>query len=61
MKYFAMIAAALTLSACMEVGDASVARMDTYSASCPNSQHMQTTLGLPMRCGPQAAAPYTYQ
>ena len=62
MKYVAMIAATLSLSACMmEGGNASVARMDTYSASCPGSQHMQTAFGLPMRCGPQAASPYTYK
>ena len=61
MKYALMITAALSLSACMEGSSgASVARLDTLSSSCP-SQHMQTMNGLPMRCGPQVAAPYTYQ
>ena len=53
--------AALTLSACMGMdaaNPASVARLDTLSASCGNP-HMRTLNNLPMRCGPQAAAPYT--
>ena len=61
MMKFAMIAvAAVTLSACVDGGGASVARMDTLSSNCP-SQHMQTMNGLPMRCGPQVASPYSFQ
>ena len=55
------LAAALSLSACLETtSTASVARFDTLSATC-GSTHMQTMNGLPMRCGPQVAAPYTYR
>ena len=59
MKFAYLAAAALTLSACMDgANSASVARLDTLSSSC-SSLHMQTMNGLPMRCGPQTAAPYT--
>jgi len=62
MMKFAMFAAvALSLSACIDGGSAaSVARLDTLSHSC-SSTHMRTIDGLPMRCGPQVAAPYTFQ
>ena len=59
MKAIALIAATLTLSACMGGGADSVARLDTYSASCPNSPHMKTMGNLPMRCTGQVASPYT--
>ncbi|MEY1554510.1 hypothetical protein AB3Y40_02655 [Yoonia sp. R2331] len=61
MKYAALATIALTLSGCLESSNgASVARLDTLSASC-GSPHMQTMNGLPMRCGPQVASPYTFQ
>ena len=62
MKKLALSATtALTLSACMGMdapNPASVARLDTLSASCGNP-HMGTLNNLPMRCGPQVALPYT--
>ena len=61
MKYAILATVALTLSGCLESsGGASVARLDTLSSSCGNP-HMGTLNGLPMRCGPQVAAPYTFQ
>ena len=53
--------ALLGLTACMGLdaaNPASVARLDTLSASCGNP-HMGTLNDLPMRCGPQVALPYT--
>ena len=53
------IVAATTLSACVSGGGApAVTQNDTLSSSC-GITHMQTMNGLPMRCGPQSAAPYT--
>ncbi len=61
MKFAALATTALLLSGCLEsTPGASVARMDTLSSSCGNA-NMQTLNGLPMRCGPQAASPYTFQ
>lgn len=59
-KIILSLTAALSLAACVDGGN-SVARLDTLSASCPGSPHMQTMAGLPMRCGPQTAAPFTLQ
>jgi len=61
MKFAMLTTVALTLSACIDGGNAaSVARLDTLSSNC-GSLHMQTINNLPMRCGPQVADPYTYQ
>lgn len=61
MKTFALLAFALSLSACVDSANPdSVARLDTLSSSCGNA-HMQTLNGLPMRCGPQVASPYTFR
>ncbi len=61
MKFATLATIALMLSGCLESGGgASVARLDTLSSSC-GSTHMQTMNGLPMRCGPQTAAPYTFK
>ncbi len=61
MKYALLTTAALALSGCLESSNsASVARLDTLSSSCGNP-NMQTLNGLPMRCGPQVASPYTFK
>lgn len=61
MKFAIFATLAITLSGCLESSSgASVARLDTLSSSCGNP-NMQTLNGLPMRCGPQVASPYTFQ
>ncbi len=51
----------LGLSACMSGSTGqSAALLDTHSATCDNA-NLRTANGLPMRCGPQVAKPYTYQ
>ncbi len=56
------------LSACMgETSGVSVAQTEVISTSSSGSGsacasvHMRTTDGLPMRCGPQAEKPYSFQ
>ena len=60
MKLALCAVAALSLSACLDGGSAaSVSRLDTLSASCSNA-NMGTLNALPMRCGPQVAAPHSH-
>lgn len=59
-KIAAAVFLGLSLSACVDGGSNSVARLDTLSTACPTSPMMQTA-GLPVRCGPQSALPYTVQ
>ena len=62
MKKIALsLIAATTLSACMgETSGVAVTQSQTLAGSCA-STYMQTTNGLPMRCGPQVQKPYTVQ
>ncbi len=62
MKFCLAAVLTLGLSGCMGSGTPqnSAAALDTHSASCANP-NMGTANGLPMRCGPQVAKPYSYQ
>lgn len=52
------LAALLGLSACMNAGP-DVMRNAAGPTSCSDIPHMATPGGLALRCGPQAATPYS--
>jgi hypothetical protein len=63
MKRFSIAAPLLcliALSACMDGGGAQVSRNAAEIDGCPNIPEMNTVAGMDVRCGPQAALPYTY-
>ena len=64
MKFLALTAVALTLTACGgSTAGPVVSKMSNEVAAsgpvCPNSPHLQSAFGLPVRCGPQTETPYT--